>query len=381
MRRRLVCNVPIKDPFIPGYATDKDIRDVVLSTQQLTVSKMLKLLRGKGIILSADLSREQLAFCYAAQFTHDMYDLRDLLEEAPFAPKQESITSVQLEVALQRDQVIKAIDAFMADVAENGDEQIIITGRGDKNHELQVTYHELDYSRTFLKQKIPRTGLIQLVASRSTITLRRPDNDTMMRLEAKLLEKLQEQLPPDQKGTEHRIDLRGLNTAKSRTKFFTELISSIPGFKLKNVTKVYLHRFADKPSLKEEVEPEDETKEELEEELRQALDAWVQRATATGSRLLDTEFYRRLEQEGYALHGIRWTSEEAKAPHDRVIFDVAVRDPETGSGFHYKVLGAHKKKPDGSYLKTPKKLTDSEVAEVNASIEVAAQQALTIAKA
>ncbi|HFD4138720.1 TPA: hypothetical protein ACF3VI_004676 [Pseudomonas aeruginosa] len=169
-----------------------------------------------------------------------------------------------------------------------------------------------------------------------------------------------------------KIELTGLTTPALRSKFFTRLISSLPGYKLKNVMNL-------KVSSLECRDDEDvlDLDEDLEDDASKEMFAAVVHSMAlSGQNLVQSQEYKDLTSRGFFITSITWRSEYEREPNDIVQFDAGFEDRKTGTGFKYQVQGAFRAHK-GTHRKTIVHVSDLERTKLFSILEDAARKVLS----
>jgi len=136
------------------------------------------------------------------------------------------------------------------------------------------------------------------------------------------------------------IELGGLTSAELRSKFFTRLISTLPGFKLKNVMNLRVSS-----ELSElDNDDDDDAKVDLEDvdesEARAEMFAVVHSMALSRQNLVQSQEYKELTSRGFYITSISWRAEQDSNPPDIVQFEAGFQDRKLGTGFRYNVQGA-----------------------------------------
>ncbi|MBN0245440.1 hypothetical protein JTL47_35485, partial [Pseudomonas aeruginosa] len=104
---------------------------------------------------------------------------------------------------------------------------------GGTGYSVDVTYDEFNHTRTRLLQRERHEASIEFFVENGQTVARLPATDKAKRVFAAIKEAVEQKRK--EKISEDKIELTGLTTPALRSKFFTRLISSLPGYKLKNV--------------------------------------------------------------------------------------------------------------------------------------------------
>ena len=324
-------------------ATDKEIYDVLMSSKQkINAALILELAKDRGIFYSSKDTRETLVHRLSL-LTHDYNDLNIILDQREHAGRSEKVTSITLNVALTIEEIKEVTKEYIAE--SPSDEKVVSHQKGSDQYMVNVQYSEVDYSKTRLVQRTPKEAGIEFHVSGDKTVIRMPSNakakEIVENIKSRLDDKKKIDIPTGL------IELSEFATAAERTRFFTLLISTIPGFKLDNVTSVKVEPIK-KNASEDELELEDDQNKE---EAKQEALALIKNVALKGESLLASEEYQSLQKKGFFITSIIWRSRQGSIPYPIVEFEAAFEEPEIGKGFKYSVRGALNFS-EGEYTKT-----------------------------
>jgi len=324
-------------------ATDKEIYDVLMSAKQrISAAVVLELAKDRGIFYSPKDSREDLVH-YLSLLPHDYNDLNIILDQREHAGRAEKITSITLDVELTIDEIKEVAKEFTAD--SPSDEKVVSHQKGEGQYMVNVSYSDVDYSKTRLVQRTPKEAGIEFHIEGKKTIIRMPSNakakSIVENFKGRFDGKKKTDIPV------LRVDLSEFATAAERTRFFTFLISTLNGFSLDNVTSVKVEPI--KKELDEDALGLDD--DQGKEEAKQEALALIKNVALRGESLLLSEEYQSLQRKGFFITSIIWRSKQLSFPFPIIEFEAAFEEPELGTGFKYSVRGALNLS-DGEYTKT-----------------------------
>lgn len=324
-------------------ATDKEIYDVLMSSKQrINTAVVLELAKDRGIFYSSKDSRESLVNNLSL-LTHDYHDLNIILDQREHAGRAEKLTSLTLNAALTIDEIKEVAKDYMANSPP--DEKATGYQKGNDQYVVNVEYSEVDYSKTRLVQRTPKTAGIEFYVEGEKTVIRMPSNakakEIVEKIKGRLDGKKKTDIPVGL------IELSEFATAAERTRFFTLLISTLEGFKLDNVTSVKVEPLK-KDKADDELELDDDQNRE---EAKQEALALIRNVALKGESLLASEEYQSLQKKGFFITSIIWRSKQTTQLHPIIEFEAAFDEPEAGKGFKYSVRGALNY-IEGEYTKT-----------------------------
>lgn len=325
------------------YATDKEIYDVLMSSKQrINAAIILELAKDRGIFYSTKDSRETLAHNLSL-LPHDYNDLNIILDQRENAGRSEKLTSITLNAKLTIEEIKEVAKEYIA--SSPTDEKATSHQKGSDQYIVNVEYSEIDYSKTRLVQRTQKTAGIEFHVEGDKTLIRMPSNSKAKEITNSLKHRLD-----GKKKIEipvNLIELSDFSTSNERTRFFTELISTLYGFKLDNVTNVKVESMKNEET-DDELELEDDQNKE---EAKQDALALIRNVALKGESLLASEEYQSLQNKGFFITSIIWRSKQMKTPYSIIEFEAAFEEPEEGKGFKYSVRGALNF-IDGEYTKT-----------------------------
>lgn len=350
-------------------ANDNDIYDLLISgRQRLTESVLREFARDRGIFCSPGDSREEIAD-YLSILPHGFHDVAAIVHKREPGHRREKTTFVRLNTALP----IEDLKAAAEDYASSATSSERIDHRPGSNSQyiVNVAYDEFNRTRTRLLQRERQEAEIEFLVQDGQTVVRLPATDKAKRI----VDTLKENVERRRKEIiqEDAIELTGLHTPALRSKFFTRLISSLQGFKLRNVMslKVSSH-------LSEDAEEDEalDLEEEVEREVSAEMFAAVVHSMAlSGQNLVQSQEYKDLTSRGFYITSISWRSESESNPPDIIQYEAGFQDRKLGTGFKYAVKGAFRAHK-GTHRKTLVPVEGVEKAKLFALLEDTARKVL-----
>ncbi|MFB9123572.1 hypothetical protein E2553_16105 [Paraburkholderia dipogonis] len=350
-------------------ANDNDIYDLLISGRpRLTESVLREFARDRGIFCSPDETRESLAD-YLSILPHGYHDVDAIVRRREPVHRREKTTYVRLGAELSVEELRLAADEYAR--AAGASEKVIHRPKAQGGFAVNVVYDEFNHARARLLQRERHEAEIEFLVQGGQTVIRLPATDKAKRVARMIKEGVER----ERKAViqEESIELTGLTTPGLRSRFFTRLISSLPGFKLKNVMslKVSSHRSEDSEedeALDLESAGDDDASTEM-------FAAVVHSMALSGHNLVQSQEYKDLTSRGFFITSISWRSEHASEPADIIQFDAGFEDRKQGVGFKYAVQGAFRAHK-GTHRKTITHIVDAEKAGLLALLEGTAQMVL-----
>lgn len=313
-------------------ANDNDIYDLLISgKQRLTASVLRELARDRGIFYSPEDTREELADNLSI-LPHDFHDISGIVQKREPPHRREKTTFIRLDSQLSVEEMKMATTAY-AEKAGLG-ENVTHRPRGVTGYSVNVAYEEFNHTRTRLLQRDRHEAGIDFLVENNQTLIRLPATEKARRVVAAIKETVEQKRK--EKIVEEKIELTGLSTPALRSRFFTRLISTLPGYKLKNVMNLKVSSILGKDS-----EGSFDLEEDLEDDAAKEMFAAVVHSMAlSGQNLVQSQEYKDLTSRGFFITSITWRSEHERDPNDIIQFDAGFEDRKIGKGFKYQVQGA-----------------------------------------
>lgn len=350
-------------------ANDSDIYDLLISgRQKLTASVLRELARDRGIFYSPEDTREELADRLSL-LPHDFHDIAGIVQKREPAHRREKTTFIRLGSQLSVEEM-KGAAATYAEAA-GVHENVTHRPKGGTGYSVNISYDEFNHTRTRLLQRERHEAEIDFLVVNGQTVVRLPATDKAKRVVTAIRESVEQKRK--EKIVEETIELTGLTTPTSRSKFFTRLISSLQGYKLKNVMNLKVSSLQIKS---EDEEDSLDLEEDLEDGAAKEMFAAVVHSMAlSGQNLVQSQEYKDLTARGFFITAITWRSEHEREPNDIIQFDAGFENRKTGTGFRYQVQGAFRAHK-GSHRKSIVHATDAEKAQLFSLVEDTARKIL-----
>jgi hypothetical protein len=306
------------------FANDKVIFDS-LNQHAVNIDLVRELLNERGIIVSADTTKEELAQ-YFSRLTADYFDHQSIAIKLGRVAKRERITASELTGNISNADVIDALNALKVKLEESGD-QVTLTVADGKISAL-ISYEHIDYTKIDLRQVEPRDAIIEFTREPSgsyvVRSTQNPEIDPIVEsVVATLHQKVDGQLERS------RINMESIAAPDLRTKFFEALIKGIEGYKFETVTEAYCF----KPRLSEIGAESDE--EDQSGDLEQL--PYVEKVSLRGEGVNRSFVIKELYEKGYYTVKVVWRVRLAtRIDSDIYELEAQFSRPEHCTGFSYR---------------------------------------------
>lgn len=351
------------------FASDKSIYDVLMQ-KRIPLSKLLEFLRDKGILVSSEIPREDVAIYISRTFV-DYYMLQQISSFSEGGERKEKTTSTFVNAEIKGTELISACQSVKDLIHEKG-EMCEVSQQGDTT-KVVVTYEEVDLSKTELRQRTTKTCEIEIKKTEDGISIRQPANLKASSISAAIVDSLSStkavELVPQI------IDLQAFQEPEARSFFFERLIRSIDGYELEDVIAVNInHQRPD--SAFDGADFEDEESEDM-EDLDRDVTSYISKAVLAGTGVLHSSEFSQLHSKGFFISRIIWKAVDRHLTNDRrVELEAEFGDPVLCQDFKYVCKGFFERKEDGSFNITRKPFNSQEDKEMMTLLEKASRAAL-----
>jgi hypothetical protein len=336
---------------------DKEVYDLLMGSKKaITQRVLLDFAASRGIFYSPRNDRDQLIDVISV-LPLTFSELQHFIGHREGAGRGDKTTSITLGAELTIEDMKEACKMYAQE--RDADEKATQRQEGVNRCVLSVEYIDLDFSKTTLLQRKFKEAEIELVVAENETMIRMPATEKGRKIVNELIEHLE--TVKKVKIQERTIDLSRFSSAM-KTQFFTQLSSSLEGYKHYDVSHVNIEReiVTESQSLTGVDEGDDEIQvvEDETAEIKETMISAVHQAALRGQSLLYTPEYQALLNKGFYLSSIVWQSTRLDPPQDLYEFDAGFEDPKAGIGLKYNVRGMRKNRGVNSYNKTWRAITE-----------------------
>ena len=326
--------------------TDKEVFDALASSpQSFSPSTLRGLGKARGIFYSPRTDRQTLCGDISSLgFGFDeIAGIQGEFEKTSRSEKK-TFKYLKAEISLQEFRSIAA--QYKAEAEEEG-EKVSFNNVGTTDFSMNLKYDEVDLSRTRLRQRQHREAALDFKVRNGETVLIYPSNEKVTLVIETLIERARAAKQSPIQVEE--VDLSFIKDYDLRTKFFQELMKSVPGFALQDVTQVQVDRkHQDETENADEADDTEDEKKAVEEEIK----GIVKDIALRGTSLHTSDEYRRLREQGYFLTSLQWSARRKNSPFEIVQFDAGFDDPFAGVGYRYGVRTWKLALESGMYAKS-----------------------------
>lgn len=349
-------------------ANDNDIYDILVSgKQRLTLSVLREFALDRGIICSPHDEREDISD-FLSLLPHGYHDIEAIVQKREPGHRREKTTFVHFSTSIPTDELKNAVEDYIKTVG--GNEKVVHRPKSGGGYTVNIEYDEFHKGRSRLLQRERHEADIDFLIEDGKTVVRLPSTEKAKRVANAIKDSVERRTKSVIQ--EESVDLIGLTSPELRSKFFTRLISSLPGFKLKNVMNLKVS------SNRSEDTEEDEAldlEDDQEREASMEMFAVVHSMALSGKNLVQSQEYKDLTARGFYITSISWRSEHEGNPPDIIQFDAGFEDRKRCTGFKYSIAGAYRSYK-GGHRKTIVHVDSQEKSKLFSLIEATAKKVL-----
>lgn len=338
------------------YASDKAVHDALLK-RKFTKADLKQLFISRGVLVSNKTERKDIAK-YFSRLNHDYYDHQSIASVLGVTSRKEKTSITNVNNFFDNDALERAIHKVCTEQQTVGD--VAEVRSTPKGFELRLNYIQIDYSKSEFSQVVHKDAIISVESEKKKLSIRWPLNDYIFEVKEKLLDSLSREQIKDKSLNIEEIELSNIYLPETRTQFFIQLINSIKGYPLYDVTDVYAYH------PKESVNDEDDD-----------IGVHISKASLKGEGVLNSDELASFYDRGFYIWKIRWISDAEVYTSGRFEFEAQFSDPEQCKIFSYMILGVYKHKSGKNYNKGRKSVSSLDEAKLSKLIEQAAEASLT----
>lgn len=346
-------------------ASDKALFDA-LNQSTVTAADLRQLFLSHGIIISRTTNRTTLA-AHFSRLVHDYDDFQALSKIFDTGQRRERQASFQIESKAELSDFENAAHEIAMKLNADLD-AAKVTVMPDGSLKIDVRYKNFHFAKSEFKQIEIKDAVITLEKEEGMVVIRGPQNEKVDTICRDLVSIVETCVDGAIKIDE--ISLESFPNSTLRTKFFTDIIDNIVGYKKHDVTDVYVY----KPKLKKANFQEDESNEPNEEkDIEVDLGYHISRASLKGEGVLVSEEMEGLIKGGFYISKIVWQARENDLDSDIFEFEAQFTEPESCTKFLYLTRGYYKYQGHQKFSKTRTQFDPEDDKKISKLIELSAR--------
>lgn len=303
------------------YASDKNLFDA-LNEHKVDTPTIMALFQRRNILVCKKTPREDLAR-YFSRLTHDYYDHKSIAERLGISPRRERITSMDVKGISDMAELQAAVEQLKQELEKNGD--VVQVSRDGDSLSMHVQYTTIDYKLNEFSQVQIRDGTIEFEKSPDGYIVRNTQNEYLGNVRDSLLGNIEK--TSEEPLVKSVVSLFDVPSPKLRSKFFHELVTTLAGYTLRDVTDVYVYK------SKPELDDDDDQGEN-------DTDTHIERVLLRGNGVTRSELLNELlDEENYYITKIGWTAAETFGSGHVYDIEAVFEQPQHCTGFSFILSG------------------------------------------
>jgi hypothetical protein len=329
-------------PMSKYHVRPIDIYDTFMAKEKkLSITTILQIARAKGIILSPNSSRENLAQ-YISSIPFDYDDIVELYTLIESDKKGEKTTSTRVKKKLDFTTVNSAVDKLNKDRELFKEVYQIISPPNSPVIVLEATYHETDYSRARMLQTTKRKARIEFTSKTDTL-VRFPANGKCTQIVNDII--LNIETNEGEKFDVEKIELSHISSPERRNSFFLSLLSNADQMVTEDIVSVKM--------MPLNADGDDDMNET---EGGTAITGLIKRIAIEGTAITALNEYKSLINNGFFISNISWKAKDTTTnPNILVELEAGFSNPVDCIDFKYSVKGIYTLEKDSGFFSLHRK--------------------------
>jgi hypothetical protein len=347
------------------FASDNAVRDALIK-RRLTNDDLKSLFISRGILVSKETDREDLSI-YFSRLNHDYYDHQAIARVMGIVSGKEKSSVTYINNTFTKDDIESSLNEVLDHQQNEGDKRKVTIR--EKVFELTVEYKEIDYGKSEFSQVRNKDAIISVSETNEGISIRWPANEYVKKIKDNLLDSLAKKIEKVGNIQIEEIELSSIRDPKMRTTFFSRLINLVEGYKLNDVTDVFVYN----PKEPEAGMDDDE----IQANENSNLGIHITKASLSGEGVLNSKELKSLYDKGFYISKIIWTAKTEAVDSNLYKFEAQFSNPEECKAFSYMVRGVYKYRRPRTYNKNRTNVDTLDDRRFSRLLEKAAKNALT----
>jgi len=359
------------------YLGDEELYEL-LSSKNVPRRELLRTARAMGLVFS-EKAAEQDVRSALALLPSSWQLVSGVLKSIEKPDREERKTSIHVKNCAEETDVADIVRLTQTARADKFSEIYNPVKVDEKTYKVEVTYTEVDYSRAVVYQRQEKQLTVEITKDGDKMSFIHSANDRATHIVNELKSKLA--FKPNVAPEIQRISLQAVRDPSVRTRFFTELIKTVDGYRYLNATHLNVdRRFPPDENAKEgdEVEavaPEEAAATAAIERVSERIRGLVNQVAMRGEQVLADELYRTVEKSGYYISNISWSCNKQSDPRCGIDCVAGFKDPIKADEFTFDVVRAWQYKSEAPDEEETLHPTEAERRELNRLLEASALKA------
>jgi hypothetical protein len=318
------------------YLTHLDIYDALISEKRkITMNELLAMARRKGIFLSKNESRENIAK-YISLLPLSLEDIGHIFSLTETEFKKEKVTEILVKTEFNQEEIQLALTDFKESRKDHDEVYNVNSNKNNDNVFVNAIITEIDHSLSRITQKRKRVADIEMIPTDEGLSIQYPADSKIENIVLAIVAALEK--TKNQEAEVEKIELPLSLSLEVKIKFFLDLIMTIEGMTLKDVVGVSIYRPITDES-DEELIDEDGDDFENEPTENPLVTGFIRSIAIEGSDILSQKSYRDfIETNDFYITRIRWLSTDNDAKPSTIIeFEASFANAKECKDFNYGI--------------------------------------------
>ena len=357
------------------YLGDEEYYEL-LSQKNIAHRELLRLARRRGLVFSEKIRDVDLR-AKLALIPSDWSSVKFIFDSMARPDPEERKTSVHVRNCADDNKVEELVRTITEQRAAKCGEIYVPVKISPTTMRVEVTYTDVDYSRAIVYQRREKKLWIEIAQNGQTISFIHNANERGKHIVEAL--KAEIKLAEGKPRKEDAISLFGVTDPLLRTKFFTQLIRGVEGYKYENTTHVDVDRRL--PSIEADATEEESTEQKkLRTRKAEKIKGLINNLALTGEQILATDLYQEVTASGYYVCNICWSCVDKKDSRTHIDCEAGFSDPIKADQFTFDVVRRWQYKLESPTTEEPLPILPSEKRQLNGLLEGAAFQSFEAIK-
>ena len=359
------------------YLGDEELYEL-LSSKNVPRRELLRTARRMGLVFSEKAEEHDVRSALAL-LPSSWSLVSGVLKSIERPDREERKTSIHVKHCDEKADIAEIVKQTQTARAEKYSEFYNLVKVDDKTYKVEVTYTEVDYSRAVVYQRQEKHLIVEVTKDRDKVSFIYSANDRAMNIVNEFKSKLP--FKPDVMPEIQRISLQAIRDPSVRTRFFTELIKSVNGYRYLNATQLNVDRRFPPETAEGEADeieadaPEESVATAATERVSNKIKGLVNQVALRGEQVLADELYQTVEKSGYYISNISWSCKMQSDPRFGIDCVAGFKDPVTADEFTFDVVRAWQYKSESPDEEETLHTTEAERREFNRLLEASALKA------
>ncbi|HEY3431503.1 MAG TPA: hypothetical protein VGK09_03035 [Rhodocyclaceae bacterium] len=275
------------------------------------------------------------------------------------------MTSRRIVSEISIDILESAAHELKANLEKEHEALVSIKRNGDKV-DVEIRYKSLSFNKSEFRQVTDKTARISIEKTGDTLAIHSPHTDDAEKWVQEVIVAAGSQLEKDLDVRE--ICLSPALSPEIKNRFFLTLIASVNGFKLHDVSDVYV--YSPEADRDEGDSPDGDRVEDTK------LGIHISRASLKGVGVLESKEMGLLRTRGFFISRIVWRMRNFEFDSDIYEFEAQFANPENCTGFSYLPRGYYKYQGPEGFNESRNGFSPADDIKLGKAIEAAAIHSL-----